>query len=170
MNKCVFFDRDGVLNEDSPHYVYEPENLNVFPEIPPLISNLKANGYLIIVVTNQAGISRGIYSREQMRLCHKKLMVECNHQIDHIYYSPFHPDQTESLSRKPKSLLFEKAIARFRIDPDRSWMVGDRDRDLIPAKKLGIKTIGIKRNEKFLFADFESELKDLLHLIESAAS
>lgn len=161
MNKCVFFDRDGVLNEDSPNYIYTPESLKVFPEIPPLVNLLKSKGFLIIVITNQAGISRGIYTREQMKACHDKLQIECNHQIDQIYYSPYHPDQTESLSRKPKSLLFEKAISKFNIDTGKSWMVGDRDRDLIPAKKLEINTIGIKRNEDFEYADYILELKEL---------
>jgi len=63
--------------------------------------------------------------------------------IDHFYFSPYHETVTNSLTKKPASLLFEKAIARYDIDPKKSWMVGDRSRDLVPAKKLGIRTIQI---------------------------
>jgi D-glycero-D-manno-heptose 1,7-bisphosphate phosphatase len=63
--------------------------------------------------------------------------------IDHFYFSPDHPTVSASLSRKPNTLMFEKAIAKFKIDISQSWMVGDRARDIIPARTLGIKTIQI---------------------------
>jgi D-glycero-D-manno-heptose 1,7-bisphosphate phosphatase len=63
--------------------------------------------------------------------------------IDDIYYSPYHQTTTNSLGRKPGSLLFEKAIAKHDIDISTSFMVGDRGRDLIPARKLGLKTVHI---------------------------
>ena len=69
------------------------------------------------------------------------MQEQCQGAFDGIYYSPYHPVQTESLGRKPGRLLFEKAIARFGIDPSRSWMVGDKERDLLPARELGIRGI-----------------------------
>ena len=67
--------------------------------------------------------------------------------LDAIYYSPYHPKISESLSRKPDSIMFEKAISRFNIDPSNSWMIGDSERDLIPAVKLGVKTFYLGNDE-----------------------
>lgn len=143
MNKCVFLDRDGVLNEDRPNYAYQIDHFKVIDGVPEALQQLKADGYLLIVVTNQSGIAQKIYTQLDMEHCHAYLQEKCGGVIDHFYFSPYHPTVTASLSRKPGSLLFEKAIAKFSIDPSISWMIGDRGRDLIPARKLGIKTIQI---------------------------
>ncbi|HNP94132.1 MAG TPA: HAD-IIIA family hydrolase [Cyclobacteriaceae bacterium] len=143
MNKCVFLDRDGVLNEDRPSYSYQLDHFKILPGVPEALHKLKGAGYLLVVITNQSGIAQGIYTEVQMRQCHAHLQSVANNAIDHFYFSPYHPTVTASLGRKPGALLFEKAIAKFDIDPTLSWMVGDRGRDLIPAKKLGIRTIQI---------------------------
>ena len=152
MNKCVFLDRDGVLNVERGKYTYKVEDFKIIDGVVEALKTLKKKGYLIIVITNQAGISRGLYSREQMNACHHILQNECENLIDDIYYSPYHPTVTESISRKPDSLMFEKAIAKYDINCEVSWMVGDKERDLIPAKKLGIATI-LVGNEASHFAD-----------------
>ena len=141
--KCVFLDRDGVINEDNPNYVYKPESFQLIRGVPEAIEAIKAAGYLIIVATNQSGIAKGIYTRKDMRACHRLMQEQLGHRIDYIYYAPFHESVSKSLSRKPGSLMFERAIARFDIDPFNSWMVGDKARDIIPAQKLGIKTIQV---------------------------
>jgi len=143
MNKCVFLDRDGVLNVDDPSYTYLVSRFYIIPGVPEALYKMREAGYLLIVVTNQSGIARKIYTRRQMELCHIYLQEACDHVIDQIYFSPYHESVTNSLTKKPGSLLFEKAIARFDIDVKKSWMIGDRSRDLVPAKKLGIKTIQI---------------------------
>ena len=141
--KCVFLDRDGVLNEDDVNYIYRLSRFHVIPGVPEALYKLKEDGYLLVVVTNQSGIAQNIYTRRQMEICHVFLQDACEHVIDHIYFSPYHPSVTASLARKPGSLMFEKAIAKFNIDGTRSWMVGDKGRDIIPARALGIKTIQI---------------------------
>ena len=143
MNKCVFLDRDGVLNIDDPNYTYLTTKFRVIPGVPEGLYKMKEAGYLLVIVTNQSGIARKIYTRRQMELCHIYLQDACEHVFDHIYFSPYHETVTNSLTKKPGSLLFEKAIAKFKIDARKSWMIGDRSRDLVPAKKLGIKTIQI---------------------------
>ncbi len=143
MNRCVFLDRDGVLNEDNPNYTYEVKNFKIIPGVTEGLQMLKRAGYTLVVITNQSGIAQGIYTVAQMKECHAYLQEKCNHAIDHFYYSPYHPSVTNSLLRKPGSLMFEKAIAKFTIDVTQSWMVGDRSRDLIPARKLGIRTIQV---------------------------
>lgn len=143
MKPCVFLDRDGVLNDDDPNYTYEVEKFRILSSVPEALQALKRHGYLLIVVTNQSGISQGIYTIDQMRACHSFLQQQCGHVIDHFYFSPYHPSVTQSLLRKPGTLMFEKAIAKFNINVGNSWMVGDRGRDIIPARQLGIKTIQI---------------------------
>ena len=85
------------------------------------------------------------------------MQEQLHHQIDEIYYSPYHPNITESLSRKPGSLLFEKATAKYTIDPKTSWMIGDRERDLIPAKKLGMSTILVGDSPDSDYMDYRAE-------------
>lgn len=143
----VLLDRDGVINADRPDYVYSPDHLKILPGVPEALQRLHDAGYGIVVITNQSGIAQGLYSREDMKACHKHIQEACGGLIEAFYYAPGHPSVSESLSRKPGSLLFEKARARFRFDPGASWMIGDKDRDLIPARKLGIRTIQVLRTD-----------------------
>lgn len=148
--KAVFLDRDGVLNEERGDYVWTLEDFKIVSGIIDVLKELKAKGYLLIVVTNQAGIAKGRYTRKQMQECHDYFQKESGYLIDHFYYAPNHPDYSESLTRKPDSLMWEKAMEKFTIDPLQSWMIGDKERDLIPAKKFGMKTIRV-----FLEGDHE---------------
>jgi len=143
MNRCVFLDRDGVLNKDNPDYTYRIENFEILPGVVEAITSLKAAGFILVVVTNQSGIAQRIYTEAQMKECHEYLQSACGNRIDHFYFCPHHPSVTASLARKPGTLMFEKAITRFNIDVATSWMVGDRGRDIIPARELGIATIQI---------------------------
>ena len=143
MSKCVFLDRDGVLNEDDPNYTFEVSKFKILPGVPEALRLMKQHGFLLIVVTNQSGIAKGLYGIEQMKACHEYMQQHCDHSIDKFYFSPYHKTVTNSLLTKPDSLMFEQAIAKFSIDISKSWMVGDRGRDLIPARKFGIKTIQI---------------------------
>lgn len=141
LRACVFLDRDGVINRERGDYTWRVEDFEILPGVPEALTRLKAAGYLLVLITNQAGIARGIYTHDDVARCHAYMQEQCGHAFDGIYYSPYHPSQTESLGRKPGSLLFEKAIARFGIDPAQSWMVGDRERDIIPAHHLGMRGI-----------------------------
>lgn len=141
--KCVFLDRDGVLNFDRPDYSYSLEHFKIIPGVGEALKQLKEAGYLLVVITNQSGIAQGIYTQKDMQRCHAFFQEQTGALIDHFYFSPYHPSVTASLGRKPGTLLFEKAIAKYAIHTHVSWMVGDRGRDLIPARKLGIKTIQV---------------------------
>lgn len=141
MNKCIFLDRDGVINKDRVNYAYELENFHILDGVIEALQKLKAAGYVLVIITNQSGIAKGIYTREQMNTCHNYLQEQCGGIIDAIYYAPYHESITASLTRKPDSLMFEKGIAKFNVDVEKSWMLGDKPRDLIPSKKLGIPSI-----------------------------
>ncbi len=144
MNKCVFLDRDGVLNAEIGDYVYELEKLIIPPGMPEALRRLKQAGYLLVVITNQAGIAKGLYTDKEVQLCHQKIQQACGNVLDALYYCPYHPKyDSESVARKPDSLMLEKAIARFNIDTSQSWIVGDRARDIEAGMKVGIKGIFI---------------------------
>jgi D-glycero-D-manno-heptose 1,7-bisphosphate phosphatase len=143
MNKCVFLDRDGVLNADDPNYTFLVDRFRILPGVPEALRILKDRHYRLVVVTNQSGIAKGLYTISQMKECHDHLQEVCGHLIDAFYFSPYHLSVTSSLLTKPDTLMFERAIARFGIDVNTSWMVGDRGRDIIPARNLNIRTIQI---------------------------
>ncbi|WP_439879898.1 D-glycero-alpha-D-manno-heptose-1,7-bisphosphate 7-phosphatase [Pontibacter sp. MBLB2868] len=140
-HKCIFLDRDGVLNRERGEYTYKPDEFDVLPGVPEALKLLKKNGYLLIVVTNQAGIAKKLYYKEDVLACHNKLQTSCNNIIDAIYFAPGHPVSSESLSRKPDSLMLERAIAKFHIDPSESWMIGDSERDIQAAAKVGVRSV-----------------------------
>jgi D-glycero-D-manno-heptose 1,7-bisphosphate phosphatase len=164
--KAVFLDRDGVINRERGEYTYLPEDFELIEGVVDAIDQVKSAGFKVIVITNQAGIAKGLYNVDQMKACHLKMQEACSNQIDAIYFAPLHPSVSESLARKPDSLMFERAITNFDIDTSSSWMVGDKMRDLIPAKALGLNTILVSAAEKGSEADYQRDsLYDSLDLI-----
>lgn len=143
-NKAVFLDRDGVLNKDKVDYVYKIDDFQILDGVIEAIEILKKNSFLLVVITNQSGIAKGIYTDKDVQKCWQYLQEKCNFLIDDHYFAPHHPKYTsESLSRKPDSLLLEKAIAKYKIDTKNSWIVGDSRRDIEAGKKVGVKTIQV---------------------------
>ncbi|MFA0963276.1 D-glycero-alpha-D-manno-heptose-1,7-bisphosphate 7-phosphatase [Roseivirga sp. BDSF3-8] len=162
-NKAIFLDRDGVLNRERGEYTFRPEDFDIIDGVPEALIALKKKGFHLVVITNQAGIAKGLYQKSDVLACHELLQKTCSFCIDHLYYAPWHPVISESLSRKPGTLMFERAIARYKIDAGLSYMVGDKERDLIPAKKLDIQTVSVAENVK---ADLHiSSLPDLVPLV-----
>lgn len=149
MNKCIFLDRDGVLNVERGDYTYLPQDFKIIDGVPEAIKKIKEAGHLAIVITNQAGITKGIYTREQMHICHEILLKKTGNLIDSIYYSPYHPSYSESLTRKPNTLMVEKAMAKFDIDPSGSWLIGDRCRDIECGQKMNLKTVLISEQNNY---------------------
>jgi D-glycero-D-manno-heptose 1,7-bisphosphate phosphatase len=145
MNKAAFFDRDGTINVDTG-YTHKLEDLEFIPGRPDLIKKYNDEGYLVIVVTNQAGIAKGLYTEEDMHNFHwhmnERLRSEYGAHIDAFYFCPHHPDYTgECECRKPKPGLLLKAIAEFDIDPERSVLFGDKVWDIEAAEECGVKGI-----------------------------
>jgi D-glycero-D-manno-heptose 1,7-bisphosphate phosphatase len=151
MNKAVFLDRDGVVNRnEGKYYVFRVEDFQLNEGIPEALKIIREHGYLIIIISNQSGIARGLYSHAEAEKVHDYLRSRLKKdgvEITEIYYCPHHPDHQKCFCRKPESLMIEKALARFDIDPARSWMIGDQERDVEAGKKAGLQTILVKRNE-----------------------
>lgn len=142
MNKAAFFDRDGTINVDTG-YLFEPEKLKFIPGVPELIKKYNDKGYLVIVVTNQSGIARGMFTVEQMErfneYMNSRLQNEYGAHIDAFYYCPHLPEITgECDCRKPKPGLFLRAIRDYNIDPAESVAYGDSERDRDAAKAAGV--------------------------------
>ena len=149
MNRAVFLDRDGVINRDPGDYTYNWTEFEFNDDVVPVLKEFQDAGFLLIIVTNQGGIAKGRYTLEDYRHLTKNMLeiLESNDvHISHVYFSPQHDEVSRSLTRKPGSLLMERAIYKYDIDPSRSWMIGDRERDIIAAEKVGVKGILIEAN------------------------
>jgi D-glycero-D-manno-heptose 1,7-bisphosphate phosphatase len=147
---AVFLDRDGTLNEDKG-YVYRKEDFNWLPGVKEAIKYLNDLGYLVIVVTNQAGIARGYYSEQQMHELHEfinKELAEIGAHIDAYYYCPHHPTEgkppylQDCDCRKPKPGLILRAAKDWDIDLEASIGIGDKDSDIQAFEGAGLKYIG----------------------------
>ena len=150
MQKAVFLDRDGVLNREMGQYVTRFEEFHLLPHALPCIKQLMDNGYIVVVITNQGGIAKGLYSLKDLNTMHTYLQNRC---VDYcgkpllIYVCPHYPDFGKCLCRKPDSLLIEKALARYAIDASQSYFIGDRERDIQAAEKAGVKGLLIDSNQ-----------------------
>ncbi|MGC9331400.1 MAG: D-glycero-alpha-D-manno-heptose-1,7-bisphosphate 7-phosphatase [Bacteroidales bacterium] len=148
-NKAVFFDRDGVVNREKGKYVRNIEDFRLNPGVLKSIKLLKANAYKVIIVSNQGGISKGLYTKENLDCIHDLLIQQVRRigaDIDEIYICPHHSSIEKCLCRKPSGLMLEKAIARFDIDKSRAVFIGDADRDVEAANRTGIRGIKIDTN------------------------
>jgi len=150
IKRAIFLDRDGVLNPDEYGYLDNPEKYHLYPWTGEALRILKELGFLLFVVTNQSGIARGYFSvaqlekvLEQMRTIIRAEGVE----LDGVFYSPYfktgvvEPYNIDHEDRKPGIGMYKKAKAAFHFDPNRSWMIGDRETDLQFGRNAGLKTI-----------------------------
>jgi D-glycero-D-manno-heptose 1,7-bisphosphate phosphatase len=149
MNAALFLDRDGVINHDPGDYTTHPDDFHFLPGLFEFLQKAHSLGYLLVVVTNQGGISKGLYSLETFASINQKMLdalAEQGIKVAEVYFCRHHPDQGKCLCRKPGSLFFEKAVARFNIDTQRSLMIGDRERDIEAAAAVGIQGILVTVN------------------------
>ena len=141
-NKCIFLDRDGVLNVDRVDYVYRMEEFIIPPGVGEALRALKDAGFLLVIITNQSGIAKGVYKREDVYMIHQAIQDGTGVALDDIYFCPYHEKfDSHSLTRKPGSLMIEKAAAKYEVDMDASWMVGDHERDITAGTRAGLRTI-----------------------------
>ncbi|MFA6138664.1 MAG: D-glycero-beta-D-manno-heptose 1,7-bisphosphate 7-phosphatase [Sulfurimonas sp.] len=139
--KALFLDRDGVINVDYA-YVHEVKNFEFMDGIFELCSYYQNLGYMIFVITNQSGISRGYYSDEafsQLSLWMVKEFAKHKIEIKKVYYCPHHPETTGDCScRKPEAGMLLDAKEEFDIDLENSVLVGDKERDIEAGLKAGL--------------------------------
>jgi len=139
MKRAVFFDRDGTLCRDAD-YLSEWEEFDVFPEIHE-VRRLREHGYLLIGITNQSGIARGLVQEKFVNDVSDYFIRE--HGFDGFYYCPHHPDDACDC-RKPSPGMLHSAAEEHGIDLGSSYFVGDRDIDMLVAKAAGAKGVLVR--------------------------
>jgi len=146
--KTVFLDRDGVINQERSDYVKSISELEIYPNVAKNIKLLKDAGFLVVVITNQSAVNRGIVTPEMINQIHNSIQNHLKKYgtfLDGFYYCPHIPNENCNC-RKPKSGLLEKAILELNIDLNSSWMIGDSDSDIEAANSVGCKAIKISES------------------------
>ena len=140
---AVFLDRDGVLNRDSDDFIRSVDELEVLPGAAEAVKSLNDAGLLAVVITNQSGIARGLFTEEALREIHAVLIPDVEStggRIAGVYYCPHLPEEG-CVCRKPASGMLEQAAREHGIDLARSYFVGDRPEDIACGAGVGAKTV-----------------------------
>ena len=138
MQKAAFIDRDGTLIEEV-NFLSKLEDLRLFPFTFDAVKLLKDAGFLVVVVTNQSGIGRGVYDEAAMHSIHEAMQSQLDGMIDGFYFCPHLPCDGCSC-RKPGLGMIEAACGEFAIDLRGSWMIGDKALDVETGINAGIRT------------------------------
>lgn len=171
MNKALFLDRDGILIEDVC-YPHRPQDLNLNLDLIPYLRWAIKEGFLLIIVTNQAGIAKGKFTLKQYEMFQSELEKDLAYlktKIDATYYCPYHKDgiikpyNIDSEDRKPKPGMIIKAVDEFNIDLKQSFMIGDKMSDKIEIADLRcyILESEYNRGEKGTYSSFEDIFKEI---------
>lgn len=149
MNKAIFLDRDGVINHDPDDYTYLLEETTILPGIIEFAQKATAKGYFIIVITNQGGIDKGRYGHWDVQAVNDFIDAEFKKsgvEIEDFFYCPHHSANQKCLCRKPDSLMIERGLYKYNLDPARSYFIGDKWRDVECGEKAGVQGIKIDVN------------------------
>jgi D,D-heptose 1,7-bisphosphate phosphatase len=149
MNKAVFLDKDGTLIIDIP-YNADPDRITLCNDCINGLKRLQEKNYLLILITNQAGVAHGYFKEDALLLVEKKIRMMLNNygiMLSGFYYCPHHPQgkiepyAIDCDCRKPKSGLLLKAATELKIDLSASWMIGDILNDIEAGNSAGCKSI-----------------------------
>ena len=159
--KAVFLDRDGVINVDKG-YVHRIEDFEFYPNVFKALKKLQGAGYKLFIVTNQAGIALGYYTEEDFLKLNKFMLKEFEKEgikIEKVYYCPHREDgivekyAIKCDCRKPESGMIRRAIREFGVEPSKSFLIGDKESDILAAHKEGIKAALVKTGEGMRYID-----------------
>jgi len=152
MNKALFIDRDGTFNVVGD-YIYKIEDFELIPGSDEAVKLAHEAGFLVIVVTNQAGVGRGYYTEDDVQKFHQHIqdfLGEKGEKIDAFYFCPFHPTKgigeylTDAHSRKPKPGMLLEGAKDHDIDLAQSYMVGDNIGDIQAGNAAGVRTVMVR--------------------------
>ena len=169
--KALFLDRDGIINEDC-EYPHRPEQIVFTPDIFEFCNTALQKGYIIVVMTNQAGVAKGKFTEDDVRALHAWMndkFLEKGIHLAGFYYCPYHKNgsvetyKRESDCRKPKPGMFLAAARDLNIDLSQSVMIGDKQSDRIELPQL--RTFVIKSKYTNDNYDFET-LMDALSVLK----
>jgi len=151
--KAVFLDRDGTIIEEV-NFLSDPEQVRLFPGTLDALRNLRAAGFLIVVVTNQSGVGRGFFNEDSVHAVHSKIQELTANSIDAFYFCPHLPNDGCEC-RKPSDGMVRSAVYELGIDLDGSWIVGDKRLDVLTGRQAGIRSILVRTGYG---SDHESEI------------
>jgi len=161
LRPAVFLDRDGTLIRDR-NYLKDPRHLHFYKGVFTALRQLREAGYRLVMVTNQSGIGRGFFRQadlEKVHLRFRHILRGQKIRLDGIFVCPHHPDQNCNC-RKPQPALFLKAARQLAIDLKKSYFVGDKPSDVLPALRLKGKGIlvltGLGQKQSSLLKSWES--------------
>lgn len=169
MKKCVFFDRDGIVNKPpSADYVACWDQFEFDPAFPEILRLVTEWGYVSVVITNQRGVALGRLTRETLEGIHSGMRrrLRDEHDLDFldVFYCPHDNDECEC--RKPKPGMLIEAAHRHDIDLSASWMIGDSERDITAGRAAGCSTIFVARERRETAADYSvAAMSDLAMLL-----
>jgi D-glycero-D-manno-heptose 1,7-bisphosphate phosphatase len=152
MKKAAFLDRDGVLNRKAPEgeYVTRWEEMEFLPGAREAVQMLNQAGYLVVVVSNQRCVAKGLIATSELDSMHARMRHEfeaVGARIDAIFYCP-HDSRPPCSCRKPQPGMLREAARAHQIDLAGSWMIGDSDHDVVAGKRAGCKTILLVEDSK----------------------
>jgi D-glycero-D-manno-heptose 1,7-bisphosphate phosphatase len=140
LRRAAFLDRDGTIIVER-HYLADPDGVQLVPGTADALRRIAACGYALIIVTNQSGIARGLYSDADFRAVQQRLeetLARAGARFDAVLHCPHHPDVTGPCDcRKPGTGMHRAAADRLALDLPGSVYVGDRVKDVLPAVALG---------------------------------
>lgn len=149
---AIFLDRDGVIIEDA-HHVGSPARVQLLPGAAESIAALNRAGWPVVIVTNQSGVARGLFTVEAVEEVHthlRELLCGYRARIEAFYYCPHHPEgeveafRSECECRKPQPGLLLRAADELGLDLAASWMIGDRLSDLEAGAAVGARTVLVR--------------------------
>jgi D-glycero-D-manno-heptose 1,7-bisphosphate phosphatase len=149
--KTIFLDRDGTLNEDVD-FLSRVEDLHIFPFTLPALRLFKDAGYLVVVITNQSGIGRGLYDEAVLSEIHNEMQRQVDDLIDAFYFCPHLPD-AGCECRKPKLQMIRDAERDLAIDISQSWLIGDKDLDVSTGVSASMRTALVRTGYGNMFED-----------------
>jgi len=151
--RAVFLDRDGVLVEELG-LLLRTEDIRILPGVVGALARLKGAGFVLPVVSNQAGVARGLTDEAAVRAIQaeieRRLVQAGAPPLDGFFYCPHHPAATlaayrvDCACRKPRPGLLLAAAQALGLDPARSFMVGDRPSDLVAGQRAGCRTVWVQ--------------------------
>lgn len=177
LRPAVFLDRDGTLNvqvvrEGKPYPPRTPEEFRLFPGVPEACARLAAAGYVLVVATNQPDVGRGTQSQESVEAMHTQLRrwIPQLARIEVCYAAGLDPTVKDP-RRKPEPGMLLDAARELKLDLSRSWMVGDRWRDIDCGRRAGVRTVFIdfgyteelRAQPEFTVASFPAAVDAILH-------
>ncbi|MCE2503815.1 MAG: HAD family hydrolase [Chlorobi bacterium] len=175
IKKAIFLDRDGVVNKRLiDDYVKRWDEFRFMPGVVEVLPDIHAEGYLVILITNQRGIGRGVMTRNDLHQIHRRmqedLLIRTGHQFDAMYVCS-HDNSDGCDCRKPAPGMLLHAAKEFQLDLQESWMIGDSESDIEAGINAGCRTAKIgSKGDSTKATISETDLRSVWNALKALGS